>query len=85
MSNEYRNCAIEHFWGGEDDETNIQCRGAQVISYLRRELECTKEVIQESLEENQNNTSLYNSLIEVINFIADCSDNEDMRVEEEDC
>lgn len=83
MNEEYRNAAIEHFWGGEDDTLSIQCRGAQVISYLQRELECTKEVIQESSEENQNDTSLCKSLIEVINFIADCTENEDMRVEEE--
>lgn len=81
-SNNYRDCAVEHFWGGENDAVDQQCRGAQVISYLMREL----KVVEQSMEENgeDDNTpdgKLRNSLVEVVNWVCDISDNEDLRVE----
>ena len=58
--------------------------GANVISYLKKELEITIRTMAEYKEaEDSNDGSLKRSLIEVINYIADCTENEDMRVEEE--
>lgn len=81
-SNNYRDLAVEHFWGGEDNDLECQCRGAQVISYLKVELNSVKETMEENGEdENTPDGQLKKALIEVINWVCDTSDNEDLRVE----
>ena len=78
----YRDLAIEHFWGGEDGDLECQCRGAQVISYLKVELNSVNETMEECGEDdNTADGRLRKSLIEVINWVCDISDNEDLRVE----
>lgn len=81
-SNNYRDLAVEHFWRGEDDDLMYQCRGAQVISYLKVELNSVEETMEECGEdENTPDGQLRKSLVEVINWVCDISDNEDLRVE----
>ena len=84
MEKNYRNLAIEHFWRGEDSMLEAQCRGAQVISYLKKEIEVFDEVIREYNEtEGDADVKMRGMFVEVLNYIADCTENEDMRVEEE--
>lgn len=81
-SNNYRDYAVEHFWGGEDDDFMAQCRGAQVVSYLKVELEAVELSMEENNEdENTPDGRLRKSLIEVINWVCDISENEDLRVD----
>ena len=78
----YRDLAVEHFWGDEDGDLECQCRGAQVISYLKVELNSVNETMEEYGEDdNTADGRLRKSLIEVINWVCDISDNEDLRVE----
>lgn len=81
-SNDYRDLAVEHFWGGEDDDIERQCRGAQVISYLKVELQTVEQSMEENNEDdNTPDGRLRKSLIEVINWVCDISENEDLRVD----
>ena len=83
MEQEYRELAVSKFWGGDDDLGDY-CRGAQVISYLKNELEGVEQSIEAYNEsEDSPDGSLRKSLIEVINWVCDISENEDLRVEEE--
>lgn len=84
MSKDYRAAAIEHFWGGEYNALEAMCRGAQVISYLRHEVSVFDECIaQYQLDEASPDWQMREKFIAVLNYIADCTENEDMRIEEE--
>ena len=80
--NEYRDLAVEQFWGGDNDSIDRQCRGAQVISYLKEELRVVEEAMEENEEDDDTpDGQLRKALLEVINWVCDISENEDLRVE----
>lgn len=71
---ELKKQAIEEF---KNDELEI--RGACVVDFLRKEV----ETVWASMEENGfegADKDLYDSLVEVVNWVCDSTNNEDMRV-----
>ncbi len=75
---------LEFFYGGEDDDYQSCCRGYQVLSYLKRELETVEEAMEENNEgDDTPDGKLRKSLVEVINWVCDISENENERVQEE--
>ena len=70
----FKKQAIEEF---KNDELEVQ--GACVIDFLRREI----DTVWSSMEENGfggADRDLYESLVEVVNWVCDITDNEEMRV-----
>ena len=70
----FKKHAIEEF-----KEERIDVQGACVISFLRKEV----ETVWASMEENGfvgADKDLYNSLVEVVNWVCDITDNEEMRI-----
>ena len=70
----FKKYAIEEF---KNDSIDVQ--GACVISFLRKEV----ETVWASMEENGfegADKDLYNSLVEVVNWVCDITDNEEMRI-----
>lgn len=70
----FKKQAIEEF-----KEERIDVQGACVISFLRKEV----ETVWTSMEENGfvgADKDLYNSLVEVVNWVCDITDNEEMRI-----
>lgn len=70
----FKKQAIEEF-----KEERIDVQGACVISFLRKEV----ETVWTSMEENGfagADKDLYNSLVKVVNWVCDITDNEEMRI-----
>ena len=84
MYKQRRELVLEKFFGGEHTCEENCLRGAIVVEYLRREVmvfdECAKEY---NLSEDGPDSKLRESFIEVLNYLADCTDNADMMIEEE--
>lgn len=70
----FKKCAIEEF-----KNDSIEVQGACVVDFLRNEV----ETVWASMEENGfegADKDLYNSLVEVVNWVCDTTDNEEMRI-----
>ena len=82
LSADEKEVILESFYGGEDDDYQSCCRGYQVLSYLKRELECVDECLNDNIVPTEADKKLRSSLVEVINWVCDISENEDERVQE---
>lgn len=69
-------------WEGFDSTTDIQTQGAIVCHFLAREIKTVRDCIAEADEKCggvENDKHLLESLIESYNWIADVTENEDLR------
>lgn len=76
---EFKKCAIEEF---KNDRIDVQ--GACVVDFLKRELNGAFDPgWYENNTLDEGSEELLQAFIKVINFVADVTDNEEMRMEEE--
>lgn len=69
-------------WEGFDSTTDIQTQGAIVCHFLAREIKTVEDCIREADEKTSgldNDRHLLASLIETYNWIADVTENEELR------
>jgi hypothetical protein len=69
-------------WEGFETTTDVQTQGAIVCHFLAREIKTVKDCINEAYEKTgsmENDKHLLASLIESYNWIADVTENEDLR------
>ena len=69
-------------WEGFENTTDIQTQGAIVCHFLAREIKTVRDCIAEADEKTggiENDKHLLESLIESYNWIADVTENEDLR------